>query len=331
MATLLESLGQSISSDAIGSIARAAGIDMSQAKKGMEVIGPMVLGSLAKTSQTTSGLDSIMSMLTQTGETGGLLSKVAGMLGGGSPIPAALVAGVLGPGSSTITKALAGRLGFNVAPLLAGAIPAILGTLGTTAKEKKLNSADIAQLLQREGTAAVSGATPEVQALLSEASALGEKAEKLKASFTDAEWKNIRLGPTAVAFYVVSSSPSSTTGISKEVVAAGQAMTAIVKDALPTSLVDVAYGSFDDALEAGSDDPFAGSDPRGAALGVIRNAAAAVKAKSPADGRSFGEALIQLSQKVAESSKEGGFLGIGGTRVSKDEERAIADITDAVA
>jgi hypothetical protein len=34
---------------------------------------------------------------------------------------------------------------------------------------------------------------------------------------------------------------------------------------------------------------------------------------------------------VAEASKEGGFLGIGGTRVSKEEEQAIADIAVAVA
>jgi hypothetical protein len=41
--------------------------------------------------------------------------------------------------------------------------------------------------------------------------------------------------------------------------------------------------------------------------------------------------MVALSRKVAEASKEGGFLGIGGTRVSKEEEQAIADVTSAVA
>jgi hypothetical protein len=40
---------------------------------------------------------------------------------------------------------------------------------------------------------------------------------------------------------------------------------------------------------------------------------------------------VAISKKVAEASKEGGILGIGGTRVSKEEEQAIAEISSAVA
>ena len=66
-------------------------------------------------------------------------------------------------------------------------------------------------------------------------------------------------------------------------------------------------------------------------LGIVRAAAAAVKSKSPADGPSFAETLVALSRQIAEASKEGGFLGIGGTRVSTEEEHAIAEIASAVA
>jgi hypothetical protein len=71
--------------------------------------------------------------------------------------------------------------------------------------------------------------------------------------------------------------------------------------------------------------------PRHRLVTTLQAATAAVKAKSPADAKSFGDTLVALSRKVAEASKEGGFLGIGGTRVSKEEEQAIAEITAAVA
>jgi hypothetical protein len=40
--------------------------------------------------------------------------------------------------------------------------------------------------------------------------------------------------------------------------------------------------------------------------------------------------MVALSRKVAEASKEGGFLGFGGTLVSKEEEQAIAEIATAL-
>jgi hypothetical protein len=40
---------------------------------------------------------------------------------------------------------------------------------------------------------------------------------------------------------------------------------------------------------------------------------------------------VAVSRQVAEATKEGGFLGIGGTRVSEEEHQAIAEITAAVA
>lgn len=329
MTSLLGSFTQLMTPDTIGQLSRAVGVDSSQTQKGLDVIGPLVLGSLAKKSETISGMDSIMRMLPDSSGSG-LLGKVLSAAGQASPISSAsLLSGVLGPGVSTIGKALGGRLGFDPTSLLSMAAPAILGVISSTAKEQKLNSADIAKTLQTEHTAAMAAAKPEVQAVLTEAFRLGDKAETLKGAFTDEEWKKIRLSPVAVTFYVVSASPSGLTGLAKEVMAAGDAMKTLVKDAMPTSLVDVAFGSFDGKLEL--EDGLDENSPRGSTLGVVQAAAAAVKAKSPVDAKSFSDTLIALSRKVAEASKEGGFLGIGGTRVSKEEEQAIAEITAAVA
>src|SRR5262245_61081048 len=208
MTSLLGSFTQLMTPDTIGKISRVAGVDTNQAQKGLDVIGPLVLGSLARKSETVSGMDYIMRMLTQ--ETGtGLRGKVMSMAGQPSAIAASsLLTGVLGPGVNTIGKALGGRLGFDATPLLSLAAPAILGVISSTAKEHKLNSVDIAKTLQSEATATMAAAKPEVQAVLQEAFQLSDKAERLKGTFTDEEWKKIRLSPMAVTYYVASASPS---------------------------------------------------------------------------------------------------------------------------
>ncbi|HEY7444062.1 MAG TPA: DUF937 domain-containing protein [Vicinamibacterales bacterium] len=331
MASLLNSFSQLMTPDTIGQLSRVVGVDGSQAQKGLDVIGPLVLGSLARKSETVTGMDSIMRLLPQE-TTGSLLGNLLGSAGRQAPgSTASLLTGVLGPGVSTIGKALGGRLGFDATPLLSVAAPAILGLISTTAKEQKLNSADIAKTLQSEHTATMASVKPEVQAVLTEAFRLSDKAEKLKATFTDDEWKHIRIAPLAATYYVASASPSGFTGLAKEVIAAGDTMKSLVKNALPTSLVDVAYGSFEGKLDLEKDIRISETAPRSGMLGIVRAAAQAVKAKSLVDAPTFGETIVAISKKVAEASKEGGILGIGGTRVSKEEEQAIAEISSAVA
>jgi hypothetical protein len=327
MTSLLGSFTQMMTPDTIGKLSRAAGVDSNQAQKGLDVIGPLVLGSLARKSETIGGMDSIMRMLP---DDSGLLGKVVSMAGQPSALASAsLLSGVLGPGVNTIGKALGGRLGFDATPLISLATPAILGLISTTAKEQKLNSADIAKALQTEHTATMAAAKPEVQAVLTEAFRLGDKASELKARFTDDEWKDIRLAPVAATFYVVSASPSGIAGVSKEVIAGGDALKELVNQAMPTSLVDVAFGSYEPKLEW--DGALDDTNARATMLGILRAAAAAVKGKSPVDSRAFSDTIVAVSRKVAEASKEGGFLGIGGTRVSQQEEQAIGEITAALA
>ena len=287
-------------------------------------MGPLVLGSLAQKSQTVGGMDSIMRLLPQ--DTGtGLLERLLGAAGSQTPASASMLTSVLGPGVSTIGKALNKRLGFNVMPLLTAAAPVILGMISKAARDHKLNSADIAKVLQQDHTTSMASVKPEVHAVLDEAFRLGSKAEELKRRFTDDEWRKIKLAPVAVTYYIVSASPSGIAGLTKEVLAAGERMKSIVKDALPTSLVDVAFGSFEGKLDQEQEGVLDEKAPRTSMLAAVRAAAGAVKAKTPADAKSFGDTLVALSRHVAEASKEGGFLGIGGTRVSAEEEHAIAD------
>jgi hypothetical protein len=63
-------------------------------------------------------------------------------------------------------------------------------------------------------------------------------------------------------------------------------------------------------------------------LQAIEGAAAAVAVKSPGEVQSYHHTILAVAKAAAEASKEGGFLGIGGTLVSKEEQSAL-DVIEA--
>jgi hypothetical protein len=333
MATLLESIGSQMTPDMVGTIGKAIGVDNTKVQEGLQVVGPLVQDTLAERSKTTAGMDSIMKMLPQDGaaQQGGL-TDLLGLLGKG-PMASVAQSGLLndlfGQGASSIGKVLSSKLGFDVTPILAAAIPAVIGAISKAAKEQNLDSQGIAKMLQTEQANYVATAKPEVLATLSEAKSAAGAADSLKATFTNDEWLNIRLSPTATAFYVVTSSPSGPVGMLKELSAAGDLMKNALKDAPATSLVNVAFGNALAATEGEKNIDEKSARP--AMLDAIRDAAAAVKSKTPAEYDNFASTLKTLAASVANASKEGGFLGIGAKTVSKQEQQALDEINAALA
>ena len=63
----------------------------------------------------------------------------------------------------------------------------------------------------------------------------------------------------------------------------------------------------------------------------LREVSAIVDTKAPGDAAAFKAWLRGISQKVAKASVEGGFLGVGGVRVSDAEKATLADIAKALA
>jgi hypothetical protein len=333
MATLLESIGTQITPQMVGTIGKAIGVDDAKVQDGLGAVGPVVLGSLSEKSKTTAGMDAIMKMLPQEGAAqGGGLSDLLGLFSKG-PMSAvtqgSLLNDVFGQGTSAIGKTLSAKLGFDVTPLLAAAVPAILGAIAKSAKEQKLDSQGIAGFLQAEQTNLMANAKPEVLATLSEVNSAAGAADALKASFSNEEWLKLRLTPTATAFYVVTASPSGPVGMLKELSAAGDMMKTVLKDAPATSLVNVAFGNA--LAETEGEVRIDEKSARPTMLDTIKAAAAAVKAKTPAEYDGFAASLKNLATSVANASKEGGFLGIGGKIVSKSEQAALDDINAALA
>jgi membrane-bound ClpP family serine protease len=61
-----------------------------------------------------------------------------------------------------------------------------------------------------------------------------------------------------------------------------------------------------------------------------QSAARIVESKSPSEAEAFKAYLIDIAKKTAEASKEGGFLGIGATRVSDQEKAALSQLAEAL-
>ena len=75
----------------------------------------------------------------------------------------------------------------------------------------------------------------------------------------------------------------------------------------------------------------AGGDISAVATEHLRNAMSILESKAtPADADAYKRFVMTVAQAVAEAHKEGGFLGIGGTRVSDAEEQALDEISLAL-
>ena len=72
------------------------------------------------------------------------------------------------------------------------------------------------------------------------------------------------------------------------------------------------------------------TDIKATATATLRQVAALLAAKAPEDAAPFKAWLAQISQNVAESASEGGFLGFGGVQVSDAEKATLGEIAEAL-
>jgi hypothetical protein len=323
MASLFESLTQSLTPEVMGAIGKATGLDLNQATKGFGVVGPLITSALANRASTPDGLSGLMNALSpSSGE--GLLSDISKMISGGGA-PASMMSGLFGPGLGAMGGTIDRALGFKVSPLIAMAAPFVLKQLSQRMTAQKLDQNGVAQLLRDEQTAVGSKTDKATATVVQQALEAGNQATRTKARYPADQWNDVRLGAAAVAVHVMGASPSGFAGAAKEVMALGKTLAAAKKDASPTSILSLAFET-----ELRTDD-FKKLPQDGAGLvNMARRAMQAVATHSPSDAAAYGRLLVDAATHVAEASKEGGFLGIGGTRVSAQEQQAIDEIRAAV-
>ena len=160
-----------------------------------------------------------------------------------------------------------------------------------------------------------------------------------KASFTPEEWVLLLESPMMAGMAVSAAEPSGLFGMLKESFATGKLLVQAKSDASANELVKAVAADYETAegrkaASEGLKAKLGGGQPgdiKAKALDALRQVAALLAAKAPADAAAYKAWLAHISQNVAEAAKEGGFLGFGGVQVSDAEKATLAEISAALA
>jgi len=155
-----------------------------------------------------------------------------------------------------------------------------------------------------------------------------------KQSFTQEEWTTILMSPTIAGMAITAADPSGLWGMLKESFASGAALVAAKSDPGANTLVKAVIADFEtadgrDEIREALKKRFADATPDDVvpkALAILAEAAGILDAKAPDDAAGYKAWLEEVSLRVAEAAKEGGFLGFGGVKVSDAEKATLADI-----
>jgi hypothetical protein len=159
-----------------------------------------------------------------------------------------------------------------------------------------------------------------------------------KQSFTPDEWIKILESPVLTGMAVSAADPNGLWGTIKEAVASRSAISASMREPSSSELIRTVIADFQSgegrtAIQDALQKRLSGAKPADIvqrSLANLREVSAIVDEKAPDDAADFKAWLRGIGQRVAEASLEGGFLGIGGVRVSEAEKATLADIERAL-
>ena len=159
-----------------------------------------------------------------------------------------------------------------------------------------------------------------------------------KQSFTPEEWTKVVESTMLAGMAVSAAEPSGLWGTLKEAFVSSSALAEAKLDPGSSELVKAVIVKFEtlegrSAVQEALRKRFTGAEPADAvqrSLDNLKEVSAILDAKAPGDAAAFKTWLRTISQKVAEASSEGGFLGLGGVQVSNAEKATLADIAKAL-
>jgi hypothetical protein len=162
-----------------------------------------------------------------------------------------------------------------------------------------------------------------------------------KTDYSAEEWKLVLKAPLMAGLAVVAASPSGPLGVLRELFAVGKLVAETKSQAegqggfsnelLRALVADLSSPDGRAQLDAAELRGLATEQLRAHALDTCRTVAVLLDRKATreeADG--LKRWLVAIAQRTAEAAKEGGFLGIGGTRVSETETAAIREIAQVL-
>jgi hypothetical protein len=323
MGSIIDSFASQLTPQVADRIASTAGVPPRLVTRGLAIIGPLVVGVMARSAGTPGGLKSMMTLLpsgldvsSQTVVDDVLRASRDGHASSG------LMSAAFGAGQGSITRSLSRTLGFDATRLLRIGTMLMLGAIARTVREERLDMTATAKRLKEEQRTFLTRGD-DVSRSVKEALSAGDQANQIRQRYAPHEWASARLAPIAAAQVVLMASPSGLIGVVAELAKATEEIQRARGSAVPASLVGVLFDGEISREEVQS------LTDRQVALSVVREGIAAVKANTPSEARHYGHLVVDVAMKTAEASKEGGFPGYGGKRVSREEQEAIDAIRSA--
>jgi hypothetical protein len=159
-----------------------------------------------------------------------------------------------------------------------------------------------------------------------------------RSNFSGDEWKLLLGSAMLTGIAVTAAEPSGLWGILKESFAGGSALVQAKTSAESNSLVKAVVAELDtpqgrSIARDGIKGKLFGARPpeiKARCIETLRQVGTMLDEKAPGDALAFKEWLRQISHHVADASKEGGVLGIGGIPVSEAERATLTEISSAL-
>jgi Ni,Fe-hydrogenase I small subunit len=152
-----------------------------------------------------------------------------------------------------------------------------------------------------------------------------------QADYTAEEWNLVTSGPVIAGTTIIVADPAffgaikESAAIAQAIVASGQtSQVELIQAIAAAGRGGQKYQTPDVPKDQGTEGAMK------MLIAECRRAVKLVKEKSPDEAKDYAQYLVYIARVTAESSKEGGFLGIGATRVSEQESAAIDRLAEAL-
>jgi len=151
-----------------------------------------------------------------------------------------------------------------------------------------------------------------------------------RADYTDEEWAALRRAPMVAGLAVSLADPGGPIELTKESMAALKAAGSPPCDEeLPVAVSQDALAQAQQRHNVLKELDLKGATAREQIVEELRRVNEILTAKAaPEEAACFRTWLVQAAQDAANAAKEGGFLGIGATRVSEGEEAMLARLRE---
>jgi hypothetical protein len=149
--------------------------------------------------------------------------------------------------------------------------------------------------------------------------------------YTRDQWRLILSAPISAALLVGHlDDPAAWVNEANSVFNLAEVEELTTQNILIRAISETLLASEGNSLQMPSDLPPTPAAARSYLIVTCRQAVEAIAQKSAADAEVFRHWLMKVAERSAASTKEGGFLGFGGTRISAQEREAIHELATAL-